>query len=278
MIEIRTIEEMQCHLREEFVPKEKIHSDDGKCPYCHDSGFEFADDGGQGTCKPCRKGCYQKMLMNNRLSFANIPESFKDMRIDSFKTDIYTTQNSRNTADMALKAVKYWLHNFDGMRGRGMGLYLHSGTKGSGKTRMAVSIANELIYEKQIQVKFATSLQILSEIKSTWDKNGNKLSESKLMDFLSTTEILIIDDFGVENHKDWIDDKFYDVINSRYNGKKITVFTSNLPLEFLKYDERIIQRIKERTYQIPFPDESVRDIIARDNMRELAEMIRRGDD
>lgn len=268
---------MQDHLREEFVTKEKIHSNDGKCPYCHDTGFEFVDDGGQGTCKPCRKGCYQKMLMNNRLSFANIPESFKDMRIESFKTNIYTTQNSRNTVDTALKAVKYWLHNFDGMRGRGMGLYLYSGTKGSGKTRMAVSIANELIYEKQIQVKFATSLQMLNEIKASWGRKDRENSENRLFDFLCTTKVLIIDDFGVENsERDWIREKFYHIINSRYVDKKITIFTSNASLEALRYDERIIQRIKERTFQIPFPEESVRDIIARDNMRELAEMIRRG--
>lgn len=276
MIEIKTLEEMQDHLREEFVPKEKIRSVSGKCPYCHDTGFEFVDDGGQGTCKPCRKGCYQKMMMNNRLSFANIPESFKDMRINSFKTDIYTTQNSRNTADMALKAVKYWLHNFDGMRGRGMGLYLHSGTKGSGKTRMAVSIANELIYEKQIQTKFATSLQILNEIKASWDRQDREHSENGLFDFLCTAKVLIIDDFGVENsERDWIREKFYHIINSRYVDKKITIFTSNASLEFLKYDERIIQRIKERTFQVPFPEESVRDIIAKRNMREMAEGIRR---
>lgn len=275
MIEIKTLEEMQDYLREEFVPKEKIHSNDGKCPYCHDTGFEFVDDGGQGTCKPCRKGCYQKMLMNNRLSFANIPESFKDMRIDSFKTDIYTTQNSRNTADMALKAVKYWLHNFDGMRKRGMGLYLHSGTKGSGKTRMAVSIANELIYGNQIQVKFATSLQILNEIKASWDRQDREHSENRLFDFLSTTKVLIIDDFGVENsERDWIREKFYHIINTRYVDKKITIFTSNSPLESLKYDERITNRIKERTYQIPFPEESMRNIIAKRNMREITERIK----
>ena len=160
-----------------------------------------------------------------------------------------------------------------------MGLYLYSGINGSGKTRMAVSIANELIYEKQIQVKFATSLQILNEIKASWDKQDRECSESKLLDFLSTTKVLIIDDFGVENsERDWIKEKFYHIINTRYVDNKITIFTSNSSLESLRYDERITNRIKERAYQIPFPDESVRDIIARDNMRELAEMIRRGDE
>lgn len=211
------LEQTQDRLREEFATKIQTPSKDDKCPYCHDTGYEYVDDGGQGTCNPCRNGCYQKMIMNSRLSFANIPESFKDMRIDGFKTDIYATQNSRNKADMALKAIKYWLHNFEDMKQRGMGLYLHSSVKGSGKTRMAVSIANELIYEKQIQVKFATSLQILNEIKASWDKQDRECSESKLFDFLSTTKVLIIDDFGVEDsEKTWIKEKFYHIINTRY--------------------------------------------------------------
>lgn len=275
MIEINTLEQMQNHLREEFVSENPTQPKDNKCPHCHDTGYEYVDDGGQGICKPCRKGCYQKMIMNNRLSFANIPEAFKDMRIDSFKTDIYSTQSNRNKAVSALKAIKYWLHHFEAMKQRGMGLYLYSGVKGSGKTRMAVSIANELIYEKQIQVKFATSLQILNEIKASWDKQDREYSESRLLDFLNTTKVLIIDDFGVENSdRDWIREKFYHIINTRYVDKKTIIFTSNSPLDSLKYDERITNRIKERTYQIPFPEESVRDIIARDNMRELAEMIR----
>ena len=279
MIKIDALEKMQARLREEFVSRSLVRKKDDKCPYCNGTGWELVSTEGQGIFRKCQNGCYQKMVMNSRLSFANIPENFKDMRIESFNTDIYSTQSNRNKAVSALKAIKYWLHNFDGMKQRGMGLYLHSNVRGSGKTRMAVSIANELICDKQIQVKFATSLQILNEIKASWDKQGIEYSESKLLDFLNTTKVLIIDDFGVENSEmDWIRERFYHIINTRYVDKKITIFTSNTSLESLRYDERITNRIKERTYQIPFPEESVRDIIARDNMREMAEMIRRGDE
>lgn len=256
-----------------------IDANDSSCPVCNGTGWELVSNEGQGIFRKCRNGCYQKMIMNSRLAFSNIPESFRDMRIDSFNTDIYETQSNRNKAAMTLKAIKYWLNNFEDMKRRGMGLYLYSGVKGSGKTRMAVSIANELIFEKQIQVKFATSLQILNEIKASWDKRDKEYPESRLLDFLSATKVLIIDDFGVENsERDWIREKFYHIINTRYVDKKITIFTSNTQLESLRYDERIINRIKERTYQIPFPEESVRNIIAKDNMHELAEMIRRSDE
>lgn len=211
--------------------------------------------------------------MSSRLSFANIPESFKEVRMSNFVETVYKDANNQNKIHTAVKAIKYWLDNFEAMKGRGMGLYLYSETKGSGKTRMAVSIANELIYEKKIQVKFSTSLQILSEIKASWGRD-REYSESKLLDFLCTTKILIIDDFGTEQAKDWIGERFYQIINNRYVDKKITIFTSNSRLDLLKYDDRITNRIKERTFQIPFPEESVRDIIAKQNMMELVNGIK----
>ena len=36
------------------------------------------------------------------------------------------------------------------------------------------------------------------------------------------------------------------------------MYTSNLSLDDLRYDDRITNRIKERTFQLPFPEESVR--------------------
>lgn len=250
------------------------YSTNDECPICHGTGWEVIPDGGQGTCRECKCGLRQRQIMNSRLSFANIPESFKDVRMSNFDETIYKDANSQNKIHTAVKAIKYWLDNFEAMNERGMGLYLYSETKGSGKTRMAVSVANELIYEKHIQVKFATSLQILNEIKASWDKQDREYSEIKLLDFLCTSKILIIDDFGTEQAKDWIGEKFYQIINSRYVDKKITIFTSNARIDLLKYDDRITNRIKERTFQIPFPEESVRDIIARQNMKELANGIK----
>ena len=119
-------------------------------------------------------------------------------------------------------------------------------------------------------------MQILNEIKASWDRRNNphtELTESGLLSFLSTTKVLVIDDFGTEQAKDWIGERFYQIINSRYVDKKITIFTSNSKLDFLNYDDRITNRMKERTFQIPFPEESVREIIARNNIKELVNAI-----
>lgn len=212
--------------------------------------------------------------MRGRLTFANIPDAYEMARLESFETKVYTDEKNRSKAEIALKAVWYWYDKFDDMNSRGMGLYLYSEAKGSGKTRMAMSIANELIYKKGIQVKCATSLQILNAIKKSWD-NSSAETESELIEFLSKSEVLIIDDFGIEQVKDWIRERFYQIINARYIDKKVTIYTSNVCLDALQYDDRITNRIKERTFVIPFPEESIRDIIARKNMSELIDGIKR---
>ena len=244
------------------------------CPVCDGTGWEQYTENGYDFVRECKCGIRQKKIMNGRLSFANIPEAFADVRMDSFNTDAYEDEKSRSRAALAVKAIEYWYSNFDEMNQRGMGLYLYSEEKGSGKTRMAVSIANELIHDKHIQVKFATSLQILNAIKESWDGHGE--SEGKLLDYLSKSDVLIIDDFGTEQVKDWIGERFYQIINARYIDKRVTIYTSNVRLDDLKYDDRITNRIKERTFLVPFPEESVRNIIAKQNMSELVQGIRKG--
>lgn len=237
------------------------------CPICGGTGWEMYKKDGFEYGRECSCGKRRRDIMANRIAFAEVPETFKDMRLDSFKVDAYERAESVEKARKAVKAIKYWLDEFEAMKERGMGLYLYSNVKGSGKTLISVSIANELMYEKRQRVKFATSLDIINEVKATWDRKGE--SESKLLTDLSTVDVLIIDDFGTEQARDWIGERFYQIINTRYVDKKITIFTSNHSLDKLSYDDRITNRIKERTFPIPFPEESVREIIARQNMREL---------
>ena len=65
----------------------------------------------------------------------------------------------------------------------------------------------------------------------------------------------------------------YQIINERYINQKVTIYTSNDPLDKLSYDDLITNRIKERTYQIAFPEESVRDHIAERMQEEIIEKM-----
>ena len=252
---------------------QKEISTESKCPICKGFGWEMYDDeNGVAHARDCSCGLRTRQAMYSKLSFANIPETFKGNRLSDFRRDIYRSEESRKIIEVDCKAVDWWLGQIDRMKAEGRGLYLYSNCKGSGKTMMATAIANELIYEHGMNVKFATSVQIINEIKASWDKEEG-VSEHQLLDDLAKAEVLIIDDFGIETVRDWIVEKIYQIINQRYINRKITIFTSNYSVDELTYDDRITNRIKEKSYMLAFPNESIRDYIFEMNMAELKAAI-----
>lgn len=264
---------METILKQMAGPKQSEISMDCKCPICNGTGWEsYIGDNGYEYVRECSCGLNKREIMAKKLNFANIPDAFKEMRLANFSKDVYRNPESTKIIDVDCRAVNWWITQLEKMKTEGMGLYLYSNCKGSGKTRMATSIANELIYEHGMNVKFATSIQIINEIKASWN-NEEGMTEHQLLDDLSKAEVLVIDDFGIETVKDWIAEKIYQIINSRYINKLITIFTSNLSVDELTYDDRITNRIREKCYMLAFPNESIRNYIGERNMAELKAAI-----
>ena len=235
--------------------------DDGVCPLCHGRGWMFID---YNTVKECECGLIEKQRQESKLKFASIPETYKDVKLKDFTLKYYS-QEQKTDAKTIIEVVKFWLENKDKMTENGKGLYFWSETKGSGKTMLAAAIANELITTHKEFVKFATSLDILDEIRASYNHrfDDEYEDESKLLKDLTTVKYLVIDDFGTEKVTDWVGEKFYQIVNKRYINKKVTFFTSNYDLMKLEYDSRIQNRIRERSYLVHFPEESVRELKAR---------------
>lgn len=231
------------------------------CDKCKGTGWIINENRMAVSCE-----CRNKMIRYNRIKFANIPESFRDIRLASFNAGYYEDKTAIN---VVIKMIKHFLENLEDMKTEGLGLYLYSETKGSGKTRMATSLANELMYEHDMTVRFTTSVEIISEIKATWNNDAEFSSESQLLRYLTNAEVLVIDDFGTETPKEWINQRFNQIINTRYADKCMTIYTSNYAIRDLQYDDRIIDRITERVYQVHFPEESIRQGIAAARERQI---------
>lgn len=231
-----------------------------KCEHCQDSGW-IKVEGKYNTyteCHYCNK--FERARRDNQLKFANLPQIYENNTLSDFKIDIYSNKANREIAKSVADVVGYWLANIDKQEEEGRGLYFYSKCKGSGKTFVMSGIANALMSIGR-EVKFATSIDIINEIKKTWDRKNNPQnteSESELLRQLSECEYLFIDDFGTEKVKDWMGERFYSIINARYNNRKITCYSSNINLKYLDYDERITSRIKGTTYVVEFPAEDIR--------------------
>ena len=246
-----------------------------RCEKCRDTGWEMVKEpDGHEFCRECSCGYLQRYRLNGRLKFATIPKEFEGQTVDNFQTDCYSTAANRELAAMAQTIAKRYVEKFDEIQETGKGLYFYSRVKGSGKTRLAVSIANDLIEKKFIQAKFATTIQILDQIKATWGGiSKNEESEQKLIHNIVSVPVLVIDDIGVEAVKDWINERFYNILNGRMIEKRVTIFTSNCKIEELNFDDRITNRIVKMALPVQFPDESIRTAIARKENDDLLDRL-----
>ncbi len=220
--------------------------------------------------------CKKIRIMESKLQFATIPKEFDGYTVESFDLGLYQSPDAKEKAEMAKMLCTNYVNDFLEIKKSGKGLYMYSYTKGSGKTRMAASIANDIITKYKISVKFATTLQILDEIKRTWADDSEAAGEQKFLQDIIHVPVLVIDDIGVERSTSWVNEKFYNILNGRMIQKQITIFTSNCAMENLLFDERIINRILKMALPVPFPDEAVRTSLAKAENREFYNRLLRG--
>lgn len=240
-----------------------------KCNYgtCDGSGVIIDKDSIASFCK-----CREDMILAKKLDFANIPEEFKELKVGQFQTEWYSSEESKVKARGAKKAATNFVENYDLFKEKGKGLYLYSYIKGSGKTRLAASLANALVNIHKARVRFITTLDLLDEIKATYNRES-AMSENDLINAIKEVDVLVLDDIGVEEPTSWVKEKLYNILNGRMISNKITIFTSNSTVEELKHDDRIKNRIEKMAVEIYLPDESIRSAIAKKESSELQDIL-----
>lgn len=69
-----------------------------------------------------------------------------------------------------------------------------------------------------------------------WERNRDVRREhgATLLEDLTEVEVLILDDLGAERPTDWVRERLYLVVNQRWQAQRITLFTSNEPLDQLE--------------------------------------------
>lgn len=164
------------------------------------------------------------------LGESRIKKRFLSRTLDNFKVD--------NENKEAFTSTKLYIENFEKFKEAGEGLY-YSGGFGTGKTHLAISIAQEII-KKGNPVICMTAIDLLAEIRRTYDKDRN-VSEYQILQAYKETDLLIIDDLGKENCSEWAATMLYDIINDRYEQCLPTVITTNYN------DEDLINRLARKS-------------------------------
>ena len=120
------------------------------------------------------------------------------------------------------------------------GWLLLSGTYGTGKSHLAMAIANAAA-QRGAGVYFATTPDLLSDLKATFD--GGPETFSTRFERIRNVELLVLDDFGTEQSTAWNSEKIFQLVNHRYQRSMPTVITTNIPLAQL--NGRIASRLKD---------------------------------
>lgn len=159
-----------------------------------------------------------EMLISQSL----LGERYKDVRFENTET------GANKSFDVAFERCRKYCENYRVCYDEGLGIYLY-GDCGVGKTHLMACMVNALI-EKSEPAVITNFFEISKEIRRGFDSKG---SESDFISKLTSIPFLFIDDIGTErlqvNGEDtFIQERIYDIINTRYLKKKPTVFSSNL--------------------------------------------------
>lgn len=156
------------------------------------------------------------------------------------------------------------------------GLFLF-GNVGTGKTFASACIANRLMENGKTVLVMNLGLYI-NKLQREWAE-----AEKDVLEYVKNCDLLIIDDMGVENVKEWTQDKVFSLIDTRYRAEKPLIITTNLvlfnkglPKEQIeaklsiesRFSSRIADRINEMCYQHAVIGESKRNFDI-DNFKEI---------
>jgi DNA replication protein DnaC len=217
-----------------------ISSAPAVCPVCYGTGLEVVPGKGARRCI-----CRTRLLRERLLNDARIPRRYEKCSLQNYyPADAKLTQQNAFRFAWTL-AREYPVVD------RGL---LFTGPVGVGKTHLCVAILRELIDKKAVPCLFYQFGALLKEIQNSYNA-VSQTSEFKVLEPVYDAEVLVLDELGASKPTDWVRDQMMHIINTRYNDKKLTIFTTNY-LDGRRTDkdetleDRIGTRLRSRLFEM----------------------------
>lgn len=172
-----------------------------------------------------------------KLGRAAIPEKFAGRTLET-----YAPESEGQVR--ALARAQWYAENFDEALLNGTCL-LFCGTKGTGKTHLAIGIAHKVM-ERGRSALFISVARAIRSIKETYDKGSSKTEAQAYRDLIEP-DLLILDEAGIGFGTDFEKNALLEIINGRYETSRPTIVTSNLAAPALEeaLGERTFDRLRE---------------------------------
>ena|SRR5512143_2359661 len=214
------------------------------CPRCGDTGWILEAPGGIRQARAC--SCRAAALAREKLAAAGIPERYRECTIENF--------NDMRSAELtaAKRTAREFVDRFPFVDS---GL-LFVGDSGRGKTHLACAILSELVSTKGVRGLYVDSSALLNRIQASFRADAEASRESVLSPAMSA-ELLVLDEIGATPPHPWVQDVLYDLLNTRYNAKKITIATTNFSDDSppgagsrVTLEDRVGYRTRSRLYEM----------------------------
>ncbi|RLT35536.1 MAG: AAA family ATPase [Chloroflexi bacterium] len=174
-------------------------------------------------------------------------ERLASFTFETFRTGGKSVQGRAPGLEGAAREARRWAADPQGW-------LVFLGESGRGKTHLAGAIANHRL-EAGDTVCFANVPDLLDELRAAFAPDAHERFED-LLQRLRDVPVLILDDLGAQQTTPWAQEKLYQILNYRYEGRMPTVVTTNT--EMSRLDPRLASRLGDLQisvmYEIVAPD------------------------
>lgn len=184
------------------------------CAQCNDTGWAAVVVDGVSRATRCE--CWRTARADRVLSAARIPRRYQHCSLDNF----ITYDN-----DSLARAVARAAHVATSFPASDKGLFL-LGPPGVGKTHVVVAVLKAIVLRTGATAMFYDTRDLLRVIRSTYDPIV-RATETEVLRPVMQADVLVLDDLGAEKTSEWVEETLNLIVNSRYNERRLTLFTSN---------------------------------------------------
>jgi len=184
------------------------------CPLCDDSGWKTLERDGQRVVERCE--CWRQETAARALAAANIPKRYEHCNLETFIT--YENEGLLR----AVAACRRFTAQFPVVE---KGLFL-IGPPGIGKSHLSVAVLRQVIATRGGRGRFYSVPELLRVIRGTYSAVV-RTAEMDILQPVMDCDILVLDDLGKEKTSEWVEETLNLIVDTRYNERRATIFTSN---------------------------------------------------